>query len=182
MTLIKKTLFAKRNLKEQRSYFFNIKIEGQKFQGYNNILCNFCYQYLLNKLLLIQKGHFTKLHSISCIKVINPKNYPISRLSENNALKTSKKCQNLKLIFRPLLFLFLPRTRESKRSGENSDIFTLTCTQFPQFLMLHMYIAKRLVLYSNRLKTSKMQNNKSVRALFSAPNHFLHLFFNMHQF
>ena len=55
------------------------------------------------------------------------------------------------------------KTRESKRSGENSDIFTLTCNQFPQFLMLHIYIAKRLVLYPNRIKTSKMQYNKSVR-------------------
>ena len=77
-------------------------------------------------------------------------------------------CQNgfLSLLVHkaPLFFI-------SKRRSENSDIFTLTCTQFPQSLMLHMYIAKRLVLYPNRLKTSKMQYNKSIIALFSALIH-----------
>ena len=38
--------------------------------------------------------------------------------------------------------------RESKRSGENSDIFTLTYTQFPQFLMLQM--PRDWFLYPNK--------------------------------
>ena len=51
--------------------------------------------------------------------------------------------------------------RENKTSGENSDIYTLTCTQFPQFLMVPMYIAKRLVLYTKTFKTSNVYFIKS---------------------
>ena len=47
-------------------------------------------------------------------------------------------------------------------SGENSDIFILTCTQFPQFSMVPMYIDKRLALYPNRFKTFNVYFNKSV--------------------
>ena len=125
--------------------------------------------------------------------------------------------------------LLLPTSlfsRESKRSGVNSDFFTLTCTQFPQFLMVAMYISKRLVVYRisansfrenysflnlalctvtfgystyrcgnysreetiqlrklfveirypKMFKTSNVYFNKSVKAIFFAFNHFLHLF------
>ena len=64
--------------------------------------------------------------------------------------------------------------RESKRSDENYDIYTLTCRYFPQFFMAPVYFAKILVLYPNRLKTSKVYYYKSAKAIFSAPNHFLH--------
>ena len=65
--------------------------------------------------------------------------------------------------------------RESKRSDENYDIYTLTCRLFPQFLMAPMYFAKILVLYPKRLKTSNVYYYKSVKAIFSAPNQFFAL-------
>ena len=64
--------------------------------------------------------------------------------------------------------------RESKRSGENYGIFTLTCIKFPQLLMVPIYIDKRLVLYPKTFKTSNVYFNKSVEALFSAVNYFSH--------
>ena len=88
----------------------------------------------------------------------------------------TKSKQNLHLQLSFLFGFFLVLPRESKRSGENSDIFTLTCTQFPQFSMVPMYIDKRLVLYPKRFKTSNVYFNKSVEAFFSALNYFLHLF------
>ena len=42
--------------------------------------------------------------------------------------------------------------------------------------MVPMYIDKRLVLYPKRFKTSNVNLNKSVEAIFPALNHFLHLF------
>ena len=65
--------------------------------------------------------------------------------------------------------------RKSKMSGKNYDIYSLTCRQFPLFLMAPMYFAKILVLHLKRLKTSNVYYYKSVKAIFSAPNHFLHL-------
>jgi hypothetical protein len=41
--------------------------------------------------------------------------------------------------------------------------------------MVPFYITIRMVLSLNRLKTSNMYNDRSARALFSAPNHILHL-------
>ena len=42
--------------------------------------------------------------------------------------------------------------------------------------MVPMYIEKGLVLYPKTFKTSNVYLNKSVEALFSALNYFLHLF------
>ena len=54
---------------------------------------------------------------------------------------------------------FYSLSRESEKSGKNCDIFTLTCRYFPQFLMVPMYIDKRLVLYPKRFKTSNVYFN-----------------------
>ena len=43
--------------------------------------------------------------------------------------------------------------------------------------MVPYHITIKMVLSLKIFKSSKMYNHKSVRALFSAPNHFLHLFF-----
>ena len=74
------------------------------------------------------------------------------------------------------------QSRESKRSDENSKIFPLTCNQFPHLSMVPYHITIKMVLSLKIFKSFKMYNQKSVRALFSAPNHFLHLFFQLYQF
>ena len=103
-----------------------------------------------------------------------------SKKKLNKYIHTGTLCKwHLGIFFYKNIF---EQIRESKRSDENSEIFTLTCNQFPYLSMVPYHITIKMVLSPKIFKSSKMYNHKSVRALFSAPNHFLHLFFQLYQF
>ena len=140
-------------------------------------------------MMVIRKcSRYTYIHTIPCVQKQRYKK-EIKKMAEwklaflviicllsllfggKGSIKT--KCISIFIVLSKQLY---GNTRESKRSGENSDFFTLTCTQFPQFLMVARHIAKRLVIYPKRFKTSYVYFDKSVKAIFPALNHFLHLF------